>query len=151
MNGNTLLTVAAGLSFSAALAHVAIVLGGPDWYRFFGAGEQMASLAEAGSLRPAFITLLIATVLALWGLYGLSGAGVISPLPLLRPALVVITAVYLVRGIGGFILPFVSSHPAITQNSVTFWLVSSLICSLFGVCYLLGVLANWASLALAKG
>ena len=87
------------LSAIAALLHVAIIFGGPDWYRFFGAGEGMARAAERGSAQPAIITLGIAAVLAVWSAYGFSGAGVIRRLPLLRTALVAISAVYLARGL----------------------------------------------------
>lgn len=143
MNGNTQLIIAAMLSFFAALLHLAVILGGPDWYRSFGAGEGMAKLAESGSHYPTFITLAIASVLATWGLYALSGAGVIFRLPLLKLALALISFIYLVRGLAGLILPFVSDHPAIAQNSIGFWLVSSVICLLFGVFYLLGTINNW--------
>lgn len=146
MNGNTQLIVAATLSFIASLLHVAIVFGGPDWYRFFGAGESMAKLAEAGSHYPTFVTLIIALILAIWGLYALSGAGIIPPLPWPRVALVGITTIYLLRGIAGLFLPFFTTHPAITQNSVTFWLVSSSICCAIGIFYLFGTLNNWAEM-----
>src|SRR5687767_5380044 len=85
----------------ASLTHVAIIIGGPDWYRFFGAGERMARQAELGSPYPALVTAGIASVLAVWALYGLSGARVIPRLPFLRTALVLIAAVYLTRGILG--------------------------------------------------
>ena len=39
--------------------------------------------------------------LAVWAAYGLSGAGVIRRLPLLRLALVLISGAYLVRGLFG--------------------------------------------------
>lgn len=87
------------LSLAAALLHLAVIVGGPDWYRFFGAGERLARLAEAGSLRPALITAAIASILALWAAYAWAGAGLIPPLPLMRPALVAITAIYLLRGL----------------------------------------------------
>ena len=147
MNGQTQLIIAACCSFIASLLHVAIVFGGPGWYRFFGAGEQMAKMAEMGSKQPMITTLIIATILAVWGLYALSAAGVIVRLPLLKIALVLITLVYLVRGLAGLILPFVTSHPAITQNSVTFWMVSSVICTSFGLFYLLGTLNHWSELS----
>ncbi len=35
-----LLIVAGSLSFLAAALHVGVVIGGPGWYRFFGAGKQ---------------------------------------------------------------------------------------------------------------
>ena len=146
LTGQQQLTIAAGLSFFAALLHIAIIIGGPDWYRFFGAGEGMARLAEMGSYQPAITTLIIAAILFLWGLYGLSGAGVIPPLPLQKLALCTITFIYLARGLAGFILPFVSNHPAISQNSITFWLLSSTVCTLFGGFYLLGIIKRWSAL-----
>ena len=42
------LILAGSLSGLAALLHVAAIVGGPDWYRFFGAGEGMAGAAERG-------------------------------------------------------------------------------------------------------
>ena len=52
---NKWLIGAALMSLAASLAHIGAILGGGDWYRFFGAGEQMARLAEAGSPRPAIV------------------------------------------------------------------------------------------------
>jgi len=59
-----------GLSAIAALLHLGCIPGGPAWYRFFGAGERMARLAEAGSWRPAVVTLSIAALLASWSACG---------------------------------------------------------------------------------
>lgn len=145
------LVLAGTLSFIAAALHIAIIFGGPDWYRFFGAGEGMAQLAESGSHRPTVITAIISIILSIWGLYALSGAGVIPALPLLKLALPLITLIYMVRGLAGLILPFFSHHPAIAQNSVTFWIVSSLICCLFGTTHLVGLMRHWPNLGLPAG
>ena len=147
MQSHQLFIIAAILSFIASALHIAIIFGGPDWYRFFGAGEAMATLAEEGSFRPTLITLGIAGILAIWGLYALSGAGVIMKLPLLKIALCLITAIYLIRGIAGLVLPFVVSHPAIAQNSLSFWLISSTLCCGFGTFYCLGTVKAWHHLS----
>src|SRR3712207_4399520 len=97
-DGGTWLLRGALLTGAASLLHVAIIFGGPDWYRFFGAGERMARLAARGSAYPAVLTAAIASVLGLWALYALSGARVIRRLPLLRPSLVLISVVYFARG-----------------------------------------------------
>lgn len=146
MSGSNQLLVAAMLSFTAALLHVGVIFGGPDWYRFFGAGEAMAKLAESGSRYPAVVTTGIALILSVWGLYALSGAGLIARLPLLKTGLCLITVIYLVRGLAGLIAPFLSTHPAISQNSTSFWIVSSLICTAFGVVHLLGLMNSWGRL-----
>ncbi|MAJ39316.1 MAG: hypothetical protein CMK62_04325, partial [Pseudoalteromonadaceae bacterium] len=72
--------------------------------------------------------------------YALSGAGVILKLPLLKTALVLITGVYILRGIAGLIAPFVTTSQLIHHNSIVFWIVSSIVCSIYGLFYLLGTL-----------
>ncbi len=111
---------------------------GPDWYRFFGAGEQMARMAAAGHWYPTVASLVIASILSAWALYALSGAGVIRKLPLLRLALCAITAVYLMRG-----TVFMFLMPYFPGNSLTFWITSSAICLGFGVVYLIGLRQVW--------
>ncbi|MCJ8299030.1 MAG: hypothetical protein MJK13_08875, partial [Pseudomonadales bacterium] len=95
--------VAGTLSAIAALLHLLIIVGGAAWYRFFGAGEQMAQMAEAGSIYPAAVTLAIAAVLGVWAFYGFSAAGLITALPFMKFALVVISLIYLFRAIGGLV------------------------------------------------
>ncbi len=91
-------------------------------------------------------------VLSVWGLYGFSGAGVlVGRLPFLRVGLVGIALIYLLRGTAGLVLPFFLEHPAIAANSLTFWLVSSSICVIFGGFYMLGVIASWHDLGAGSG
>ncbi|WP_244973794.1 hypothetical protein [Vreelandella venusta] len=141
-----LLIVAGSLSFLAAALHVGVVIGGPGWYRFFGAGEAMALMAEKRSLRPTVITLGIASVLIIWGCYAWSGAGLLPSMPFLKLTLCAITTIYLLRGLGGLIAPFITNHPQIKQNSTAFWLWSSVICLVFGSIHLVGVVLKWSIL-----
>ena len=46
--GSTWLLIGGELSVVAALLHIACMFGGPDWYRFLGAGEGMARAAARG-------------------------------------------------------------------------------------------------------
>ncbi|MEO7410659.1 MAG: hypothetical protein ABIU10_04990, partial [Sphingomicrobium sp.] len=98
INRNFWLVLGGGMSFAASIVHVACIFGGPDWYRFFGAGEPIARAAERGSWVPAIVTLGIASILAIWAAYAFAGAGLIPRLPLMRSALVAISAIYLARG-----------------------------------------------------
>ncbi|MFT5278234.1 MAG: putative oxidoreductase [Glaciecola sp.] len=110
---------------------------------FFCADERMAQLASAGDPYPTIVTIAISSILAVWGLYAWSGAGLIVKLPLLKTCLVLITAVYLVRGVVGLFAPFFTSDPVVHQNSMTFWAVSSVICCVYGIYYLLGTKKLW--------
>jgi lysylphosphatidylglycerol synthetase-like protein (DUF2156 family) len=136
------LMVAAALSAAAAVLHLGAIAGGPAWYRFLGAGERMARLAEAGSPRPTLITLIIAGVLATWSAYALAGAGLIRPLPLMRIALVTITAVYLLRGL--VLLPALAMNGG-KVSAFLWW--SSLIVLAYGIVYAVGTLRAWPALS----
>ncbi len=139
--GTTWLIVGGWLSVLAALLHIACIFGGPDWYRFFGAGEGMARAAARGELRPTLITLTIAAVLLVWGAYAFSGAGLLPRLPLLRTGLVAITAIYLLRG-----LIFVPLHLWRPQHSDAFAIWSSLIVLAYGAVYAVGTCKAWRHL-----
>jgi hypothetical protein len=140
--GRTLLIAGGGLSLAAAALHVAVIFGGPEWYRVFGAGEAMARAAERGAWQPTVITLGIASVLAVWAAYAFSGAGLIARLPLLRTGLVVISAIYLLRAL---VLP----HALIFMPEVVtpFLTWSSLIVLVYGVTYAIGTWLAWPTLA----
>lgn len=141
---NYYLIAGGALSAIAALAHIGCIFFGASWYRFFGAGEKMVQLVEAGSSRPARVTLLVAAVLLGWSAYALSGAGVIPRLPFLRTILCAITAVYLLRGLLFFLL-----MPYFPGNSLTFWLWSAAICLGIGLLHLAGAIQAWGLLAAA--
>jgi len=138
---NPALVIGGLLSVAASLLHIGCIIGGPDWYRFFGAGDQMATMAEQGSMTPTLLTLGIAVILAIWAAYAFSGAGLLPRLPLLRTGLVTISAIYLLRGLalipaliinGGAVMPFV--------------LWSSLIVLVYGLAYAIGTWQAWPNL-----
>lgn len=140
--GSTWLIVGGWLSVLAALLHIACIFGGPDWYRFFGAGEAMARAAARGELWPTLITLAIGAVLLVWAAYAFSGAGSLPRLPLLRTGLIVITAIYLLRA---FLL--VPLHFWRPQHSDSFAIWSSLIVLAYGAVYAVGIFKAWPHLA----
>jgi hypothetical protein len=122
----------------AAILHLAVIAGGPSWYRFFGAGEGMARAAERGSSTPALVTLAIAAILMIWALYAFSGAGIIRRLPLARTSLFLISAVYLLRALA--LLPLLILQPELVG---TFAVVSSLVVLAYGVIHAIG---TWLAL-----
>lgn len=142
---NKALVIAACCCIVAALAHLGCIIFGGDWYRFFGAGEQMARLAEQGHWYPSVVTSVIVLILLVWALYGLSGAKIIRKLPFIRLALTLISAIFLLRGLG-----FVFLMPMFPDNSPVFWFVSSSICLTIGVLYAIGTWQMWSELGINK-
>ena len=138
---NVFLLIGAALSAIVATLHIGCIIFGAPWYRFFGAGEKMAILAEKGSFQPTIITSFIVVVLFIWSLYALSGAGLIAKLPLIRWVLSAITCIYLIRGILGF---FLITNPL--GRSPEFWFWSSAICLSFGIIHLVGLKQVWQNL-----
>jgi hypothetical protein len=130
------------LSALAALLHLAVIAGGPDWYRFVGAGEEMARMAEQGLLQPTLITLAITALLAIWSAYAFAGAGLIRRLPLMRTALVAITAVYLLRAV--MLVPLAVVRPDLVTP---FDVWSSLVVLVYGITHAIGTRRAWPFLS----
>jgi len=138
---NAMLIIAGLLSTVAAILHLGCIYFGASWYRFLGAGEQMAIMAEQGRIQATVITLSITFVLAVWALYAFSAAGAISQLPFARIILVIISAIYLLRGIAGF---FLVSNPL--GRTADFWLWSSSICLMVALVHIIGLKQVWTLL-----
>jgi hypothetical protein len=133
------LLAAGGMSVAASLLHLACILGGPDWYRFLGAGDRIARAAERGSLVPPVITFGIATMLAIWALYAFGSADIGWRPPLARTALIAISVVLIVRA-------FMIFNPAfwLPENQTTaFMVTTSAICLVMGACFAIGTWLAW--------
>lgn len=99
----------------------------------------MAQLDEGGSWTPAIITAVIAIILAGWGLYALSGAGIIRKLPLLRTGLVAIAIVLLARA--SFVAIPATWGP---ELGFTFMAITSAIVGVMGLTFAVGTAKSWA-------
>jgi hypothetical protein len=139
---NPLLVTGGLLSAAAAVLHLGVIAGGPEWYRFFGAGEDMARMAERRSPTPALVTLAIALILFIWAAYAFADVGLIRRLPLMRTALVVITAIYLLRGL--ILIPALAAGP---ERVDAFMIWSSAIVLVYGLAYAFGTWRAWPFLS----
>jgi hypothetical protein len=135
--------VAGGIaSLAVAILHLGIIIAGVPAYRYFGAGEEMAQMSAAGSPIPALVTFAIAVVFFIWGLYAFSALGWMQRLPLLRLGLIVISAVYTLRGFGfipELIWKLQSPLPVASQD-----IIFSLASLLIGIFYSIGTWKNWS-------
>jgi putative oxidoreductase len=130
-----------------SILHVGIIIGGPDWYRFFGAGEEMAQMAETGNPYPAYLTSGIVIITGIWALYGFSGAGLIGKLPLARWVFFIVAGIFLLRGFGGIPMVWFTDHPYLNELGVrpAFMVISSLISAFGGALFLSGARSYAAS------
>ncbi len=146
--GRQWLLFGGSLSITIALLHVAIILIGAPAYRFTGAGEIMAGWAEQGQPWAALITLGVAAVFAVWGLYGFSGAGAVRRLPLLRTGLIVIAALYTLRGLMFFSEVWLLMRIARILEAQ--YPVFSFVSLCAGVVHIVGIVLRWERLSPAK-
>ena len=98
-----MLKIGAALNFILAIGHVLCLFCLDAAFRLYRIEPIMDRLAARWSPIPYLITLGVACGLAVCGLYALSAAGTIRPLPLLRPAVYTIGVVFALRGLAGFI------------------------------------------------
>ena len=87
-----------------AVAHIVGLFWAQEMYDYTGVGENMRRNAEIHQLLPTATTIFAAIFFFIFGLYGLSGAGKIRKLPLLKTGIFTIATIYLVRGIVGIVI-----------------------------------------------
>ena len=133
------LTAAAALCFGIALLHAAIIFMDPRAYGYFGA-PQLGRAKAAGYLYPDLMTVGLVLIFAAFGAYALSGAGRIRRLPLLPIALVLIGAVFTLRGLALFpeIVGLASGAGGPPRMAVF-----SLVSLVTGVAFLAGTRSRW--------
>jgi len=142
-SSNVTFVLAGVLSFCAAIFQ-AVIGFVPEWSAAFGAGDALVSNP------PLLLTLglFVALVLVIFGLYGLSGAGVIRRLPLLRLGLLAIGLLYSLVGINFIfqVLAMLGILPSAGPIPIHLLLVS------FGafvaaLAYLIGLAVSWKRLS----
>jgi hypothetical protein len=141
--------VAGALSACVAALHVAIILAGGPAYRYFGAGERMARLADRGSSEPVVITAVLVLIFATWAAYAFAGAGLIAPLPRLRTVLLLIGLIYIGRGL----IAFPQAYFWLSAGSAGVplrHLVFSAASLVVGITYLVGTYQAWPGMAAAE-
>ena len=145
-DGRIWLLSAGWMSVAASLSHFLCIIGGPDWYRFMGAGEGIAKAAEAGSWTPAILTAIIATIIMGWAAYAFSAIGILPRLPLLKTGLVLISGVLLIRSCAYF---FRESWRADLSHDFMAW--SSAITLVMGLTFAIGLFLSWNTLSKETG
>lgn len=134
------LKVAAGLSFSMAACQAAISVW-PAAAEYFQAPPSLLN----DRVRLFVVGGAAALIPVLFGLYALSGAGVIRRLPLLRTVLIGVGSLFLLRG--SFIILTVLEALGVREGRILLAGVAShLVFLSAGVAYLGGAVLNWKTL-----
>jgi hypothetical protein len=134
------LLVAGFLSLGAAALHLAIFFV-PQWSSIFGDRDPSNPLLFRA------VTLGVTILLAVWGFYGLSGAGLVRRLPPLRLGIFLIGAIYISYGLLVILRLLALADflpPGGTMDLPA--LLVTLGALTAGLCYWLGLATGWRQL-----
>jgi len=129
-------------SFALVVLHLGVIVVGAPAYDYFLAGKRMVDMAQEHALTPSLVTGAIAFVLAVFGTYGLAGAG-FTELPATRVLVAAIGCVYTLRGL--LIVPEALMVHFLDRPRRA--LIFAAISLVIGVIHLVGVTRRWADLA----
>lgn len=147
MNPKNPWLIASGwMSIATGLAHLACIIGGPQWYLSMGAPPDLVQASERGDGHLAIMTAFISIVIFVWAIYAFSAAGLMKRLPFMRLALVAISVVLLVRGLSYFLFPIWTGWRP--DLSMTFMLWSSVIVLIMGISFAVGTWKAWSHLSM---
>lgn len=121
-----------------AVVHIICLYNAEYFFEVTGVGEDMRRNAEIHPFVPYAMTIFVAVIFFIFGLYGLSGAGKIRKLPLLKLGVFIIAAIYLLRGTIGTVIN-IGFESSFRWHHLLFSF-----CALgIGLLYLLGGLKKW--------
>ena len=83
-----------------AFAHIIGLFWAEKIFEITGIGEEMVKLSQIHFSLPYLLTIFVAIVFFIFGLYGLSADGKIKKLPNLKYGIFIISGVYIIRGAG---------------------------------------------------
>ena len=140
MDKRTWLKAAAGLSFSMAACQLVISIW-PAAAAYFQAPPSLLN----DRVRLFVVGGSAALIPVLFGLYALSGAGVIRRLPLMRTALIGIGSLFLLRGLF-IVLTFLKALGVLPGEVLLAGVASHVVFLSAGLAYLGGAVLNWNAL-----
>ena len=120
-----------------AVGHIVGLIWADKMFEVTGISEKMIEHTQIHALLPYALTIFVAVVFFIFGLYGLSADNKFRKLPFLKPAIFLIAGVYLLRGFGGLIVSKIQEMNSMPQT------MYSLIAVAIGFLFLFGGMKKW--------
>lgn len=125
-----------------AIGHIVGLVCADRMFEITGIGKEMSELSQTHISLPYLMTIFVAIVFFIFGLYGLSADNKFRKLPFLKFGIYTIAGIYLLRGIGELIFDL-EKQRASQFLEVTY----SLIAIIIGLLFLIGGLKKWDLIA----
>lgn len=120
-----------------AIGHIVGLFWADKMFEVTGIGKEMTELAQTHSSLPYLLTIFVAIVFFIFGLYGLSAGNEFRKLPFLKPVIFLIAGIYLLRGLGELIADNIQGTYSTTET------IYSLFALTIGLLFLIGGLKKW--------
>jgi hypothetical protein len=120
-----------------AIAHIIGLIWAEQMFEKTGAGEGMKELAQIHYSLPYLLTVFVAIVFFIFGIYGLFADSKTRKLPFLKLGVFTIAFIYLFRGIGE------QSYNLIKGTTTTSETIQSIVALIIGLLFLFGGLKKW--------
>ena len=133
-----MLKIGAYINILIAGGHIFGLFWADKMFEVTGIGKEMIELAQINPSLPYLLTIVVAIIFFIFGLYGLSADNRFRRLPFLKPMIFLIAGVYLLRGIGELIFDL-EQQKANQFSEITY----SLIAIFIGLLFLIGGLRKW--------
>ncbi len=133
------LLISAGVIASAsAIWHLLCILGGPSWFVFARAPQQIIDSSQQGTLLAPIGTVIVASLMFACSVFAFSAVGLIRKIPLIKSALITIAILCTLRGLIA-IPTFVSS------TGLDLWqIIASTVWFYVGICFIAGSIEQYS-------
>lgn len=130
--------ISAGIIASAcAIWHLLCIVGGPRWFIFARAPQQIIDSAIQGTLVAPIGTLIVASLMFACSVFAFSAAGLIHKVILLKPALITIAILCTLRGV-------IAIPTFITSSGIDVWqVIASTVWLYVGMCFIGGSIEQY--------
>jgi hypothetical protein len=125
------------LNIIIAVAHIIGLFWAEQMFEKTGAGEGMKELAQIHYSIPYLLTVFVAIIFFLFGIYGVLADSKTKKLPFLKLGVFSIAFIYLFRGIGE------QSYNLIKGTTTTSETIQSIVALIIGSLFLFGGLKKW--------
>jgi hypothetical protein len=95
-----MLKLAGYINILIAIGHIVGLFWADKMFEISGIGKEMTELAQTNTSLPFLLTIFVAVVFLIFGLYGFSAANKFRKLPFTKSVIFIISGVYLLRGVG---------------------------------------------------
>jgi len=120
-----------------AVGHLIGLIWAEQMFEVTGIGKEMTELGQVHLSLPYLLTIFVAVVFFIFGLYGLSADDKFKKLPFLKTVIFLIAGIYLLRGLGELVVDNIHGTNSTVET------IYSLIALSVGLLFLFGGLKKW--------